>query len=1030
MKKRNRILSLVIMFCCLLSVTLQANAQSQSVNGIVSDASGLSIPGVSVVEKGTQNGTVTNINGEFTIHVVSENASLVFSFVGYKTIEIPVDENKEMTITLEEDMLGLEEVVVVGYGSVKKSDLTGSVSSVKMDEMPMKPANSIDGLLQGQSAGVQVISSSDDPGAGSTIRIRGGSSYREGNEPLVVVDGFPIGKAGAINQIAPSDIASMEILKDASSTAIYGSRGANGVIMITTKKGTKNRTEVSVSQQNTISEFTSDLNLWRDPVLMAELSNESRTNGGFVPLYIGANDPNGVYYPSVSELKSGSWKYNTRWDDVVFRNPVSNNTNVAIRSQNENTQFSFSSSYFTDEGVYIDDDYEKLNANLNVIHKAFDKLTVGANILFSKGKRNNNGGLAYWRNPIFPVYNDEDPTKGYYMVGTQDYSHPIALTENKSNEYESTSFLTSVFAEAQILPSLKLKSQVNYNSSRSTSEFYNPKVYTEDGTFNNGAGGIDNGESSDLVTESYLTFDKTFNNVHKLNAMAGFSYQYTKGRNSSLRAYDFLNESLRSGNLSGGNPEKQSVSNSLSEEVVYSWYGRLNYTFDNKLLATFTMRGDASSKFGSNNQWAYFPSGAVGYKMHNEDFIKDLGIFDELKVRASYGLSGNKEPIGTYLINSQYGQDQYYTDGNWQTTIGPGYIARWDSQTGKKLWAGIPNPDLKWEKTTQFNLGVDFAFFNRRLRVTADYYNKNTDDLLRERWLSPSSSYDLMWVNGGEIKNEGIELSIASDVINKNDWKVSGTLIFSRNKNEVVNLGDELAFGLNADTNTGMKYEFNANTIEAFRAKPNILGIGEAVNVFYGYKVDGIVQSEAEGLAAGLTGKDAQAGEFKYLDINEDGVVDLNDRTIIGDPNPDFTASLNLQVSYKNFDLAMLFNGSYGQDILNTKAFGEPGNMPLRWTQDNTTNKYPSLRDGRNLFMSDWYVEDGSYLRLQNVSLGYNIPDLGLSWFKRGRIYMNATNLFTITGFDGYDPEVGLDGVYWGGYPKLRKWTLGVELTF
>ncbi|MGQ1911111.1 SusC/RagA family TonB-linked outer membrane protein [Marinifilum sp. RC60d5] len=1030
MKKRNRILSLLMMFCCLLMVTLQAKAQSQNVNGVVSDASGVSIPGVSVVEKGTQNGTVTNIDGEFNIQVSSESAIVVFSFVGYKTLEIPVTNQSSLTVTLEEETLGLEEVVVVGYGSVKKSDLTGSVSSVKMDVVPMKPANSIDGLLQGQSAGVQVVSSSDDPGSGSTIRIRGGSSYRSGNEPLVVVDGFPIGNAGDIKQISPNDIASMEILKDASSTAIYGSRGANGVIMITTKKGAKNTTEVTVSQQNTISEFTSDLNLWRDPVLMAELSNESRTNGGFVPLYVGANDPNGVYYPSVSELKSGSWAYNTRWDDVVFRTPISNNTNIAIRSQNEKTQFSLSTTYFTDEGVYIDDNYKKLNTNLNVVHKAYDNLTIGTNILFTKGERNNNGGLAYWRNPVFPVYNNDDASKGYYMLGNQDYDHPIALTENKSNTNEFLDFLGSAFAEAQLLPSLQLKSQVNYKFSRSITDFYNPKVYTEDGTFNNGAGGVDNWESSEIVSETFMTFSKTLNEVHAINAMGGFSYRYKKDRSSSLRAYDFLNESLRSGNLSSGNPEKQSVDNSLSEEVMYSYMGRLNYTYDSKYLATLTMRADASSKFGKNNQWGYFPSGALGWKMHHEDFIKDLNVFDELKLRTSYGISGNQEPIGAYLINSQYGQDQYYVNGSWQTAIGPGYIAGWDSQTGKKQWGGIPNPDLKWETTRQFNVGFDMAFFNRRLRVIADYYNKYTNDLLRQRWLSPSSAYDLMWVNGGEIKNEGVELTIDADIINKNDWKVSGSLILSRNKNEVVSLGNELAFGLNSDANTGMQYEFNASTIEAFRAKPNILGIGEAVNVFYGYRVDGIIQSSQEGLAAGLSGKDAQAGEFKYVDINEDGVVDSNDRTIIGDPNPDFTASMNLQVSYKNFDLALFFNGSFGQDIFNTKAFSEPSNQPLRWTQDNPTNNYPSLREGRNLLMSDWFVQEGSYVRLQNVSLGYNIPELGISWFKRGRIYMNATNLFTLTDFDGYDPEVGSDGIYWGGYPKLRKWTLGVELTF
>ncbi len=1004
-------------------------AQDLVVKGIVKSKNGESLPGVNIVIKGTSNGAVTNFDGEYTIKVDKPEATLVYSFIGFKSQEIEIAGQSTINVTLLEDVTGLDEVVVVGYGSVKKSDLTGSVSSVKMKNIPQKPANSIDGLLQGQSAGVQVTSSSDSPGAGSTIRIRGGSSLRGGNDPLVVVDGFPIGYAGDLKQISPSDIESMEILKDASASAIYGSRGANGVIMITTKKGKKNTTEITITQQNTISEFTSELNLWRDPVLMAQLSNEGRINGGYVPLYIGAEDANGIYYPSVRELEDGSWPYYTEWDDVVFRNPVSNNTNVAIRSQNDKTQFSLSTTYFTDEGVYIEDDYEKLNANLNVLHKVYEKLLVGTNVIFSKGNRNNNGGLSYGRNPIYPVYNDNDPSKGYYLVGVQDYYHPIALTENRTNTSEFVDFIGSAFVEAQIFPSLKLKSQVNYKYGNSVGDTYNPKVYTLDGTFNNGSAGISNWQSNETVTETFLTYDKLFAEKHKLTAMGGFSYQYYTSRSSGLKAYNFLNESLGNENLAAGDPEQQSVSNSMVETVMHSWLGRVNYAYNDKYLATFTMRADGSSKFGPNNQWAMFPSGALGWKMHNEDFIKDIDVFDELKLRASFGISGN-QGISPYLINSRYGQDQYYVDGGWQTAIGPGYVVGYESHTGKRIWGGIPNPSLKWETTQQFNIGADLAFFDRKLRVIVDYYNKYTNDLLRERLLSPSSSYDRMWVNDGEIENKGFEFTIDSDIITTKDWGVSASLIFSKNKNEVVSLGDELASGLNTDAITGMKYEFSGSQIESFRAIPNILAVGQPVNVFYGYTVDGIVQSEEEGLAAGLEGDLAQAGEFKYVDLNNDGVIDEDDRAVIGDPNPDFIASLNLNIRYKNFDFTAFFNGSFGQDILNTQAFTQPSNQPLRWTNDNPTNDYPSLREGRNLYASSWYIQSGSYVRLQNASIGYNINDTGLSWFKRGRIYVNATNLFTISDFEGYDPEIGTDGIYWGGYPKLRKWTLGVELTF
>lgn len=1024
MNKKNQLwlLSAILTILCFTSISAQIN-----VEGIVTDEGGLPLPGASVIEQGTVNGTTTDFDGNFEITVTNKSAVLEISYIGYTATKQEVGANTSFNIILKEDIAALDEVVVVGYGSVKKSDLTGSVSSVKMDKLPAVATNSIDGLLQGQVAGVQVLSSSDDPGAGAEVRIRGGSSLRGGNDPLVVVDGFPIGTAGDLKQISPQDIASMEVLKDASASAIYGSRGANGVIMITTKKGAKNKTEITVSQQNTFSSFTSDLNLYRDPVLMAELSNEARTNGGFTPVYIGAKDANGVYYPSVQELKSGSWPYYTAWDDVVFRDPVSNNTNFAIRSQTEKTQFSLSTTYYTNEGVYIEDDYEKLNLNLNVTHKIWDdKAKVGANVIYSKGKRNNNGGLAYWRNPIFPIYGDNGD---YFLAGNNDFSHPVALTDNRTNKNKFKDFIGSAFLDVDLSPVLNLRTQLNHKFGSTIGDYYNPKVYTEDGTFNNGSGGINNWESDETVAETFLTFKKTFNDKHDFSAMGGFSYQYYTSRSSELKAYGFLNESLGNGNLAAGNPDQQSVSNSLVETTMYSYLGRLNYTFDNKYLATLTMRSDGSSKFGENNKWALFPSGALGWKMHKEKFIKDLNVFDELKLRASYGISGN-QGISPYLINSRYGQDQYFVNGGWQTTIGPGYVVGQDAQSGKKTWGGIPNPDLKWETTSQLNLGADLAFFNRKLKVTIDYYDKNTKDLLRERLLSPSSSYDRMWVNDGEIQNRGVELTIDGVIANEEKWGLSGSLILARNQNKVVSLGNAVSSGLNTDALTGMKYEFSGSVVEAFRSIPNILAVGQPINVFYGYQVNGIVQSEAEGLAAGLVGDLSKAGELKYVDLNEDGVINEKDRTIIGDPNPDFQASVNLQARYKRFDMSLFFNGSFGQDVFNTQYFNEASTRPLRWTQDNLTNNYPSLREGRNLLMSDWYIQKGSYVRLQNFSLGYKFEDLKTVGFKSGRIFVNGTNLFTITDFEGYDPEVGSNGIYWGGYPKLRNWTIGLELTF
>ncbi|HOI48600.1 MAG TPA: TonB-dependent receptor [Prolixibacteraceae bacterium] len=1029
MKKRNWLLRLSLSAILFYLASLPLSAQSLRISGTVKTNKGELLPGVSIIEKGTLNGTVTNTSGEYKLEATTADPVLTFSFVGYKVNEIKVNGRTVLNVTLEEEVLGIDEVVVVGYGTVKKSDLTGSVATVKVEPLKNTPANSIDGLLQGRSAGLQVINSSQDPGAGSTVRVRGGSSLRGSNSPLLVVDGFPLGEAGNLKQINPADIVSVEVLKDASASAIYGSRGANGVIMITTNKAKEGVTTVNVRQQTTLSQFSSELALWNDPVLMAQLNNEDRINANLPPLFIGEINSNGVYYPSIKELQNGEWPHFTRWDEVVFRDvPVLNNTTVTVNSANQQTSFNLSVNYFDEDGVFIRDDYQKGIVKLAVDHKIFDNLTIRTSNLFSKNFRNNNGGLAYYRNPLWPVYN-EDGT--YFLAGKNDYSHPLALTNHVTNKNNGLDYISSWLVDFQVTDYLNLKSQVNYKYGSSISDQYYPKVYTEAGDFNNGAAHLSNWMGQNLVSETYLTFDKTFAEQHKVNAMLGHSFESSLSRSSSLSSYNFVNEATGNENMGSGDPEKNVHNNGYSSTKLLSFMGRANYSFRDTYLFTATMRADGSSKFGANNKWAYFPSGAFSWKAHNESFVKSLGIFDELKFRLSYGISGN-QGISPYQTLSRYGVEQYYDNGKWNTAIGPGYIVGYEGDSYRfKIWGGIPNVDLKWETTTQSDLGVDLAFLDRRLRVVFDYYVKNTSDLLRERILSLSSGYNRMWVNDGEIQNKGFELSVDGDVIRKKDFNLSASLIFSKNKNKVVSLGNEITSGLNTDYLTGMKYEFWGTSLSNFRQNPNILAIGQPVNVFYGYKVDGIIQSEEEGLAAGLTGAMAKAGEFKYLDLSGDGAISDKDRTIIGDPNPDFTASLSLNAEYKNFDLQVFFNGVFGNDILYQNMWGgQPNTMPLRWTQDNPTNNYPSLRQDRTYYLSDWYVKDGSFVRVQNVTFGYNYRAKNLNWLSNVRLYVDAANLYTFTKFKGYDPEVGTDGIYWGGYPRLRKWTFGLDITF
>lgn len=992
-------------------------------NGQVLDENGEGLPGATIVEKGTTNGTITDMNGNFKLEV-DEAAVLLVSFVGYKNVEVPVNGRSTIEIGMEPDFTSLEEVVVVGYGSVKKADLTGSVTQVKMKEVKDIPANSVEQILQGRAAGLQVINSSQDPGAGATVRVRGGSSLRGSNSPLVVVDGFPLGEAGDLKQINPADIESVEILKDASASAIYGSRGANGVIIITTRKAKTGQTNVSIRQQVTLSQFTSELDLWRNTALMAQLNNESRTNGGFPAIYIGEVSPSGIYYPSVEELATGEWPHYTEWDKIAFRdNPVSNNTTVSISSSNERTNFNLSGNYFTDRGVYIDDNYEKLNYNLNIGHKVFDNFKVTFTNILTRGKRNANGGLAYWRNPVFPVYDDEGD---YYLLNNNDFGHPVAITDNRKNVSKTLDVLSFLDLEWKIIPSITLTSRLNYKFGNSLNDVYQPKRFTEAGEFNNGAASINNWQGNTLVSETFANFNKVFGE-HELSATVGHSYQYDEYRTSNLSAYDFVNETLNNENLGAGNPELNDLSNGLTETKLVSGIFRATYAYAGKYLFTFTSRADGSSKFGDNNKWAYFPSGAVSWKAHEEGFMAGQNVFGQLKFRASYGISGN-QGISPYQTLSRYGISNYYNDGAWITSIGPGIEVGRTGQSGiEVLWGGIPNPDLRWETTAQVDYGVDFSVFNNRLNVTFDYYKKTTDDLLQERILPLSSGYDRMWINDGSIVNQGIELTLDGDLINTNDFNLGATLIYYRNRNEVTSLGNAEQSGLITDDNTGMQFQYSGNSIEMFRGFPNLLAIGQPLNVFYGYKTEGIVHSLEEGVEAGLEGDLAQPGEFKYIDINGDDVIDENDRTIIGDPNPDFMASLNLSMSYKNFDASIFFNGVFGNDVLNTQAFNQPSIVPFRWTPDNPTNEYPSLRDGRQTKFSDWWLEDGSFVRIQNLNLGYtfNLPN-DIS----ARFFMNASNLYTFSKFNGYDPEVGGDGRYWGGYPRLSKWSLGTNITF
>ena len=1012
----------------LLSAGLGHAQTVQRLSGAVVDQYGNPVAGAAVLVTGSNKYAVSGDDGSWTIDGVASNATLSVSCLGYEDATIPVNGQSFINVVLNESSIMLEETVAIGYGRMKKSDLTGSVASLSPENLATKPSNSIESLMQGRVAGVQVTNNSQEPGASSIVRVRGNSSVNGSNAPLLVVDGFPFGDAGNLAQINPQDIISMEVLKDASASAIYGSRGANGVILITTNKASGNRTSLSVRQQTTLSQMTSKLDLWYDPVLMAITQNEAKINAGLTPLYVGAINANGVYYPSIEELQT-TWTTNTRWEDLVLREqPVSNNTTVQVRSSNDKTNFMASANYYRDNGVFVDDYYQKFGGRFSVDQRLFKNfvLSTGANIMYSK--RNYNPGRSFNRNPIFPVYNEDG---SYWLYSASDYYHPIALKELSKNTTEGLSVVANAGIEWNLFDGFTITSQLNYKHGESIQDIYNPSIYSETGNFNNGYGQINNGKDDNVVIDVYGTYDKVLAEKHHVTAMVGYSYETYRGRSSSLTGVDFVNEALGNENLQAGNPERYRISNGLSKTQLVSGLMRLNYGYDNRYLFTFTARADGSSKFGAGNKWAYFPSGAVSWNAHNESFLKDVKWLDALKFRASYGISGN-QGISPYQTLSRFGQHKYYYDGSWQTAIGPGYQSGYTGEGGiYAVWSGIANTNLKWETTSQLDFGVDISLFGNRLNLTFDWYDKVTNDLLRERNIAPSSGYDRMWVNDGTIKNTGIELTVDGIMYSNRDWKVGGTFMFTRNRNRVLSLGNAIEAGLMTDKNTGMQYEYYGNSLGQFRGYTNILAIDQPMYVFYGYKVNGIVQSLEDGLTAGLTGSDAEPGEFRYVDVDDSGTVDENDRCIIGDPNPDFLASLSLDVKWKNLDASIFFNGVFGNDVINTQRFGQPSNNPLRWTPDNPNNDYPKLRDDRQTKFSDWWVEDGTFIRIQTVSLGYTIPlRKSLRFMDSIRLYTNVDNLFTFTKFKGYDPEVGANGIYSGGYPRLRKWTFGIDFNF
>ncbi len=1021
---KNRIYTLSVMFIMLFVNNVMGQIK---ITGVVLDEYLEPLPGASVLELDTANGVQTDLDGKFEITVKDENASLKVTFIGFQKKIIKVGEEKEFNVILIEDVNQLDEVVIIGYQAVKKSDVTGAVSKIETEDLAEIPSNSVEELLVGRVSGLVIGNPSDDPGAGLNVRIRGASSFTA-TTPLIVVDGFPLGTAGNLKQINPADIVSVEVLKDASAASIYGSRGANGVILVTTRRGKEGKPTIQFTANTSFNTFASEFDIFKNPVNLAVLTDEGRRNGGLTPLYIGANDINGVYYPTISEIRNGY--PTTDYVDYVFRTPINSNYNLSAYGGSESTKYNFGLNYNTQNGVIRDNDLEKVTVSFGIEQELANTLKLSTNLNFSRGNRNDNGGISFNRNILFPLF---DENGDFFKFNENDFFNPAALTALRKNTSETIDLISSSILQWQITDALRFKSQFNYSLGSSTQERYFPMVYTQLGNEGNGVGFIDNFQSQRVVADAYFTYNKLFAKKHDISLVAGYSSEYFEQRTSQLRADDFVNEILGAGNLSLGN--EQRVSNDFQTTVLSSVLTRLNYTFDNRFLLTFTSRLDGSSNFGKNNRFAYFPSGALSWKMQNEQFIAEgLKFINELKPRVSYGIVGN-QAIGPFETLNRLGQGRYFTNGGFITTIGPSTI----SNNGIFIESrGLGNPDLKWETTSILNAGLDFSAFARRLNFNFDYYIKRTQDLLVDSALPPTSSFDFLRINAGEIENTGVEVSLSYDFVKSKDLNISTGIIFNRNRNKVISLGPPDRTSVLSDDFGNQFRLTGTNYRDQFRTRINAFAINQPINVFYGAKVIGIIQSEEEGLASGLTGAAAQPGEFLYEDLNKDGILDPfgKDRTIVGDPNPDFTASFTLDFSYKNWELSALFNGAFGGEVVNINRFaasnggGQVSSLLQRWTPDNRTEFYPSLRDNRNVAFSDWWIEDGSFVRLQNLRIGYNFTNKQIKYFKNAKIYFSGDNLFIISNYSGVDPEVDITGVDLNRVPRLRRMTLGLEFTF
>ncbi|MEO5995170.1 MAG: TonB-dependent receptor [Chitinophagaceae bacterium] len=1001
------LLVLGMMILSLSPERLTAQNNVVTIKGKIIDDTGNPVTGVSVTVKNSRQGTVTDNAGDFSLTNVKPDATLLISSQGYKNETVNLQGKTSLSIKIQKEIGKLDEVMVVGYGTQRKIATTGSIASVKASEITQTPVTNVAQGIQARVAGVQITQNNAAPGGNISVRIRGTNSINGSSEPLYIVDGIQISNEGAVTDVSPlstinpNDIESIEILKDASSTAIYGARGANGVVLITTKRGKNGPTQVTFETYQGSQQITRKLDML-DASQFAQLENE---------VY------NTAVYADPKSLGVG-----TNWQDLVYRKALIQNYQVSVNGGSEKTQFAISGNYFNQDGILIHSNFKRYSLRMSLDHKISDHFRIGSTILGSFSINNNiptgvnsiDGpvvtssivGAALGAPPTLQPYTTNGsvfPFSDQFNSRYREVANPLGLAEILNrNSIRRT--LSNVYAEASLAKGLTYRASLNVDLSSILNDNYSPLyiIGKIDRNANSGGAGKGNVNSTALLHESVLTYNHSFGD-HSLRVTAVYASQSNMNNSNLISASGFPNDVTT--NEAVQLAVNRTVSSSRSKERLDSYLGRINYGFSNKYFIDVTARYDGASKFGENNKYGFFPAVAGAWRVIEESFMKEQKLVSDLKLRASYGITGNAAAIGPYQSLATVGSGSDYEFNHIYTVgISP---------------SRIPNSDLRWERSKQFNVGLDVSVLNNRLNLVVDAYNKKTEDLLFVKNLPLSSGYGSITGNFATVRNSGLEMAINTKILDGDlKWDLNGNISFNHNK--IVSLEGNLD-----------EYVVNPYVV---------LKVGEPLGLFKTYVFNGIYQT-GETI---LPGSGSRIGGVKVTDLNKDGQITGADQMITGRATPKYIFGLSSNLRYKNFDFSVFFSGVQGNKIYNLSRYtfenalggrNVVAGMVSRWSASNPNNEYASGFQGGRLPVADRFVEDGSFVRVKNITFGYRIPSI--KYVSNARFYISGNNLFTITNYSGYDPEVnsfggsntqvGIDNLV---YPVARTLLVGLQVTF